>query len=57
MAGLRAVQVPVAAPATVTYPPHRWILHGDPTQLAELRTHLNRVRGRTTRVHPRFADT
>lgn len=40
-----------------TYPPHRWILHADPTELADLRTYLNRVRGRTTRVHPRFADT
>lgn len=40
-----------------TYPPHRWILHADPTKLAELRAHLDRVRGRTTRVHPRFAET
>jgi hypothetical protein len=39
-----------------TYPPHRWILHADPTKLTELRTHLARVRGRTTRVHPRFAE-
>jgi transposase-like protein len=40
-----------------TYPPHRWILHADPAKLAELRTHLDHVRGRTTRVHPRFAET
>jgi DNA invertase Pin-like site-specific DNA recombinase len=39
-----------------TYPPHRWILHADPTKLAELRTHLDRVRGRATRVHPRFTE-
>jgi hypothetical protein len=39
------------------YAPHRWILHADPTKLAELRTHLEHVRGRTTRVHPRFAET
>jgi hypothetical protein len=40
-----------------TYPPHRWILHADPEELAALRAHLNRVRGRTTRPHPRFTDT
>jgi hypothetical protein len=40
-----------------TYPPHRWILHADPTELTALRAHLNRVRGRTTRIHPRFATT
>jgi hypothetical protein len=39
------------------YGPHRWILHADPGKLAELRAHLDRARGRTTRVHPRFADT
>jgi hypothetical protein len=39
------------------YGPHRWILHADPAKLTELRTHLDRVRGRTTRVHPRFAET
>ena len=36
--------------------PHRWIIHADPSALAELRAHIDRVRGRTTRVHPRFAD-
>ena len=36
--------------------PHRWIVHADPGELAELRAHINRVRGRTTRVHPKFAD-
>jgi len=39
-----------------TYAPHRWILQADPAKLAELRNHLDRVRGRTTRVHPRFAE-
>lgn len=39
-----------------TRPPHRWILHADPDQLAELHAHLYKTRGRTTRVHPRFAD-
>ena len=39
------------------YGPHRWILQADPAKLTELRTHLDRVRGRTTRVHPRFAET
>jgi len=39
-----------------TRPPHRWILHADPADLSELRTRLDRVRGRTTRVHPRFND-
>jgi hypothetical protein len=36
--------------------PHRWIVHADPGELAELRAHIDRVRGRTTRVHPKFAD-
>ena len=36
--------------------PHRWIIHADPSALAELRAHIDRVRGRTTRVHPKFAD-
>jgi hypothetical protein len=35
--------------------PHRWIIHADPGELAELRAHIDRVRGRTTRVHPKFA--
>ena len=39
------------------YGPHRWILHANPAKLAELRAHLEHVRGRTTRVHPRFAST
>jgi hypothetical protein len=39
-----------------TRPPHRWILHADPAQLADLRAYLNRIKGRTTRVHPRFAE-
>lgn len=39
-----------------TRSPHRWILRLDPDELAVLRAHLERVRGRTTRVHPRFAD-
>ena len=37
-------------------PPHRWIIHADPAELTALRVRLNRVRGRTTRVHPRFAE-
>lgn len=37
-----------------TYHPHRWIITADPTKIAELRDHLTRVRGRTTKVHPRF---
>jgi hypothetical protein len=36
--------------------PHRWIIHADPRELAELRAHIDRIRGRTTRVHPKFAD-
>ena len=36
--------------------PHRWIVHADPGELAELRAHIDRIRGRTTRVHPKFAD-
>ena len=36
--------------------PHRWIIHADPSALAELRADIDRVRGRTTRVHPKFAD-
>jgi DNA invertase Pin-like site-specific DNA recombinase len=36
--------------------PHRWIIHADPSALAGLRAHIDRVRGRTTRVHPKFAD-
>jgi DNA invertase Pin-like site-specific DNA recombinase len=35
--------------------PHRWIVHADPGELAGLRAHIDRVRGRTTRVHPKFA--
>ena len=35
--------------------PHRWIIHADPSALAELRARIDRVRGRTTRVHPKFA--
>jgi hypothetical protein len=36
--------------------PHRWILRADADELATLRAHLERVRGRTTRIHPKFAD-
>jgi hypothetical protein len=36
--------------------PHRWIIHADPGALAGLRAHIDRARGRTTRVHPKFAD-
>jgi hypothetical protein len=36
--------------------PHRWIVHANPGELAELRAHIDRIRGRTTRVHPKFAD-
>ncbi|MGW4985085.1 hypothetical protein [Streptomyces mirabilis] len=39
-----------------TRPPHRWIIHADPAELTDLRVRLDRVRGRTTRVHPRFSD-
>ncbi|MFI6050716.1 recombinase family protein [Streptomyces violascens] len=39
-----------------TRPPHRWIIHADPAELTTLRVRLDRVRGRTTRVHPRFSD-
>lgn len=39
-----------------TRQPHRWIIHADPGDLAELHAHIDRVRGRTTRVHPKFAD-
>jgi len=35
---------------------HRWILHADPDELTQLRAYLDRVRGRTTRLHLRFAD-
>ena len=51
----------MAAPGThrrtaETRHPHRWIVHADPGELAGLRAHIDRVRGRTTRVHPKFAD-
>jgi hypothetical protein len=36
--------------------PHRWIVHADPSELAELHAEINRARGRVTRVHPKFAD-
>ncbi|MGO8890448.1 MAG: hypothetical protein ACLQB1_12270 [Streptosporangiaceae bacterium] len=36
--------------------PHRWIVHANPGELAELRAHIDRIRGRTTRVDPKFAD-
>jgi hypothetical protein len=36
--------------------PHRWIVHADPGELAELRARIDHIRGRTTRVHPKFAD-
>ncbi|GAA3521768.1 DNA invertase Pin-like site-specific DNA recombinase [Streptosporangium album] len=39
-----------------TRPPHRWIVHADPATLAQLRDRFDRACGRTTRVHPRFAD-
>ncbi|MFD7057214.1 recombinase family protein [Streptomyces mirabilis] len=39
-----------------TRPPNRWILTAPPDKLSELRSHLDKVRGRQTRVHPRFAD-
>ncbi len=35
---------------------HRWILHADPDELAALSAHRDQVRGRTTRVHPKFAE-
>ena len=31
-------------------------LSTNPGELAELRAHIDRIRGRTTRVHPKFAD-
>lgn len=36
--------------------PHRWIVHADPGELAELHAEIARARGRVTRVHPKFAD-
>lgn len=39
-----------------TSPPHRWILTATPEDLTRLHAMLDRHRGRTTRVHPRFAD-
>jgi hypothetical protein len=39
-----------------TRAPHRWILLAPPEKVDELRHRLARARGRTTRVHPRFAE-
>ena len=39
-----------------TRAPHRWILLAPPEKVDELRDRLARARGRTTRVHPRFAE-
>jgi DNA invertase Pin-like site-specific DNA recombinase len=39
-----------------TRAPHRWILRAPPEQVDELRDRLTRARGRTTRIHPRFAE-
>ena len=42
-------------PITEDGPGGTWV-HADPSALDELRAHIDRVRGRTTRVHPKFAD-
>ena len=39
-----------------TRAPHRWILLAPPEEVDELRDRLAGARGRTTRVHPRFAE-
>src|SRR5512132_175497 len=39
-----------------TRAPHRWILRAPPEKVDELRDRLTRARGRTTRIHPRFAE-
>jgi DNA invertase Pin-like site-specific DNA recombinase len=39
-----------------TRAPHRWILLAPPEKVDELRDRLTRARGRTTRIHPRFAE-
>jgi hypothetical protein len=35
---------------------HRWILRATPETITQLEERLAKARGRTTRVHPRFAD-
>jgi DNA invertase Pin-like site-specific DNA recombinase len=39
-----------------TQHPHRWILHAPPDKIAQLEARLAKARGRSTRVHPHFAD-
>jgi hypothetical protein len=39
-----------------TRAPHRWILLAPPEEVDELRDRLAGARGRTTRIHPRFAE-